>query len=491
MKEEEKKESNKWVILFTVLVMTFMVTLDGSIVNVAMPVMGQELNVGMGGIEWVASIYLVITCATILIFGRLGDMIGKVRIFQTGVMLFTIGSLFCSISHSLPLLIGARVVQGLGAAAALAANQGIITETFPSHQRGKALGFVSTFVALGSMAGPTIGGFILTLLPWEYIFLINVPVGVLAFLVGLRVLPNRKPAAPGKLDGKGGLLLFISIVMIFGSITLMQDEINLPILAALIIGILLVFLFIREEGRTEEPLIPLEVFKNKLFSLNMFTLLLVFTALGAYNIILPFYLQDALKFSPGVAGMFLTVIPFITAFIGPLSGSLSDRIGCEKPTMIGLLFYTLGLAMFLGTGLNTAPLQLVLCLVVIAVGSGLFQSPNNSLIMGSVPRSELGFVGSFTGLMRNMGISIGLTAGTTLLYNRMSAKVGYHVTSYVTGRDDVFIYGMHWVYAVMSIIMFIGAMMSVIRFLHSRGQTKGTPDQTKQFSGKETRCTES
>lgn len=491
MIEKEKKESNKWVILFTVLVMTFMVTLDGSIVNVAMPVMAQELNVGMGGIEWVASIYLVISCATILIFGRLGDMIGKVRIFQTGVVLFTVGSLFCSISHTLPLLIGARLLQGLGAAAALAANQGIITETFPANQRGKALGFVSTFVALGSMAGPTIGGFILTLLPWEYIFLINVPVGLLSFLVGLRVLPNRKPAAPGKLDSKGGALLFVSIVMIFSAITLMQDTINLPIIAALAVGILLVLLFIREESRAEAPLVPLAVFKNKLFSLNMFTLLLVFTALGAYNIILPFYFQDALKFSPGQAGMFLTVVPFITAFVGPISGSLSDRIGCEKPTMIGLLFYTIGLAMFLGAGLNTSSVQLIVSLAVIAIGSGLFQSPNNSLIMGSVPRSELGFVGSFTGLMRNMGISIGLTAGTTLLYNRMSAKVGYHVTSYVAGRDDVFIYGMHWVYGVMTVIMLIGAMMAVIRFLHSRRNKNGEVRETKHFDGNKASCPES
>lgn len=469
---QKKKETNKWIILFTILIMTFMVTLDGSIVNVAMPMMARDLSVGMGGIEWVASIYLVVTCATILIFGRLGDMIGKVRIFQTGVVLFTIGSLLCSVSHALTPLVASRVIQGLGASAALAANQGIITETFAPQERGKALGFVSTFVALGSMAGPTIGGLILALLPWEYIFLLNVPVGILSFLAGLRILPNRKPAAPGKLDAKGGLLLFISIIMIFSAITLMQDMINIPILLAILAGVILLFLFIKEERRTQEPLIHLDVFKNKMFSLNMFTLLLVFTALGACNIILPFYLQDALKLSPGQAGMLLTVIPFITAFVGPLSGALSDHVGCERPTMAGLLLYTAGLALFVTTKLNTSILMLVVFLAVIAFGSGLFQAPNNSLIMGSVSRNELGFVGSFTGLMRNMGLSIGVTAGTTLLYNRMSAKYGQPVTGYVPGRDDVFIYGMHWVYAIMACIMFIGALMSVVRFLHSRRTPK-------------------
>lgn len=472
MKTQEKKQANKWIILFTVLVMTFMVTLDGSIVNVAMPVMAKELHVGMGGIEWVASIYLVISCATILIFGRLGDMIGKVRIFQTGVVLFTLGSLFCSISHSLSLLIAARLIQGLGAAAALAANQGIITETFPSKERGKALGFVSTFVALGSMAGPTIGGGVLTLLPWQYIFLINVPVGIISFVAGLRILPNRKPAAPGKLDAKGGVLLFLSIMLIFSSITLMQNAVTLPVVLALIAGIVLVALFIWVESRAKAPLIQLSVFKNKMFSLNMFTLLLVFVALGACNILQPFYLQDAMKFSPGQAGLLLTVIPLITAFIGPLSGTLSDHIGCEKPTMIGLIFYTLGLALFVSSNTQTSVFTLIMFLIILAIGSGLFQAPNNSLIMGSVSRERLGFVGSFTGLMRSMGMTIGLTAGTTLLYNRMSAKVGHHVTSYVKGRDDVFIYGMHWVYGIMACIMFIGVLMSIIRYLHSRKLNK-------------------
>lgn len=472
MKTKEKKQANKWVILFTILVMTLMVTLDGSIVNVAMPVMAKELHVGMSGIEWVASIYLVISCATILIFGRLGDMIGKVRIFQTGVVLFTIGSLFCSISPSLSTLIAARLLQGLGASAALAANQGIITETFPSSERGKALGFVSTFVALGSMAGPTIGGFILTLLPWQYIFIINVPVGFISLLVGLRILPNRKPAAPGKLDTKGSLLLFVSIILIFGSITLMQDQINLPVILALFIGIILALLFIWEESRSKIPLIPLNIFKNKMFSLNMFTLLIVFIALGACNILLPFYLQDALKFSPGQAGLLLTVIPLITAFIGPISGTLSDHIGCERPTMIGLAFYTLGLSLFLSAGTGTHIILLILFLIILAIGSGLFQAPNNSLIMGSVTREKLGFVGSFTGLMRNMGMSVGLTAGTTLLYNRMSAKAGYHVTSYVKGHDDIFIYGMHWVYGIMACLMFVGVLLSVVRYLHSRKLSK-------------------
>lgn len=462
----------KWSILFTVLIMTFMVTLDGSIVNVALPVMSGELNASMGDIEWVASIYLVVTCATILIFGRLGDMIGKVRIFQIGVILFTIGSLLCSISGTLPLLIGARVVQGLGSAAALANNQGIITESFPPDERGKALGFVSTFVALGSMTGPTLGGMILTVLPWTYIFLINIPVGVLSFLIGLRTLPNKKPAKPGRLDAKGSVLLLLSILLLFGSFTLLQNGVSLPIIIGIIAGAVFLALFIMIEKRMDDPLVPIGIFKNKMFSLNLFTMLTAFIAIGANNIIMPFYLQDARQFSPGMAGLLMTVIPLITAVMGPISGTMSDHIGSELPTMIGLIFTTVGLALMTMLGIDTTIAVIILFLAVIAVGSALFQSPNNSLVMGSVSRDELGLVGSLAGLVRNMGMSVGITAGTSLLYSRMSDMAGYRVTNYIPGQPDVFLYGLRSVYIMLAVVVFVGALLTIIRFVYARKQER-------------------
>ena len=146
---------NKWAILFTVLVMTFMVCLDSSIVTVALPVMQKELAAG-NGIQWVSSVYLLATCVGVLPFGRMGDRVGKVYVFQAGVVVFTLGSLLCGLAQTLPILVAARVVQGVGCAAAMANNMGIITEAFPAHERGRAMGVMSTFVALGMMAGPVL-----------------------------------------------------------------------------------------------------------------------------------------------------------------------------------------------------------------------------------------------------------------------------------------------------------------------------------------------
>ena len=190
-----EKIHNKWVILGTVLIMTVMGTLDSSICNVALPVIQEEMQVPMAGIEWVTSIYLIVTISMILICGKMGDIYGKVRVFQAGVVLFTLGSLLCSMSDTLGMLILSRVVQALGQSAALANNQGIITETFPGEQRGRALGMIASSVALGTMLGPTIGGAILSFLPWNFIFIINVPIGILSFLLGVFTLPRRKPAS--------------------------------------------------------------------------------------------------------------------------------------------------------------------------------------------------------------------------------------------------------------------------------------------------------
>lgn len=169
------------VILFNIALMTFMATLDGSIVNVALPTMAKKLSISTEAVSWVVSIYLLVIAGTILIFGRLGDIIGKTKIFNFGIIIFTMGSLICGIAGSFPFLLFARVVQAIGAAGTMSANQGIITQVFPPQERGRALGINGTFVALGSLAGPPIGGFIVGSLDWNYIFLINVPIGIIVY----------------------------------------------------------------------------------------------------------------------------------------------------------------------------------------------------------------------------------------------------------------------------------------------------------------------
>ena len=383
------KKPNKWAILFTVLIMTFMATLDSSIVNVALPVMQKALEAGLGQIQWVSSVYLLTMCAFLLVFGRLGDLHGKVRFFEFGVVIFTIGSLMCGLSTTLPALVVSRAVQGIGGASAMANNMGIITEAFPARERGRALGLLASFVALGMMCGPVLGGFIVAVMPWEYIFLINVPVGVLSLVLGRFTLPRTGSTVEGgTMDVFGAVLLVPGMLLTFLSVTMLQSNPGLLVAGSFAVGVILLVLFVRHERAVEQPLVAFGIFCDKHFVVNLICLFISFVAIGVYELMTPFYLQDARGFDPGLSGLIFCVIPLANALVGPISGAVSDRIGCEVPTCVGLASFSVGLYLIGTLGMDASIPWILFCLGLASCGTSIFQSPNNSLIMGSVPIAD-------------------------------------------------------------------------------------------------------
>ena len=461
---------NRWAILFIVVMLTFMATLDGSIVNVALPVMAKDLNVTSATIQLVVTSYLIIISATILVFGRLGDMLGKTKVFKFGMALFTLGSLFCGITSSLTALVIARVIQAIGAAAAMANSQGIIAEVFPANERGRALGITGTFVALGSLVGPPLGGFIVDATSWEYIFLINVPIGIVTLFYGFKILPKGHVVAKGKLDGLGAVLFMFAIVPLFVAMGQGQEVgfTNPIILLSFLLAIISFIAFIMVEKRLENPLLQLQIFENKLFSLSIFCGFISFIAIFCSIIIQPFYLQDVLKLSPASAGLVLTTYPLILAVVAPISGHLSDKIGSEILTFIGLLLISLSLLLMSTLNEQSSIMSMVFYIAIMSIGSGLFQSPNNSLVMSTVPKNKLGIAGSINALIRNLGMVCGIALSTTLLYNRISYKIGYHVNNYVVGRDDAFIYGMKIVYITAAAICMVGVILTFLRLYRNK-----------------------
>ena len=462
------QERRRTLILVNVLIMTLMVCVDMSIVGVALPVMAHELGVGMGDVQWVNTAYLLVSCAGILIGGRLGDIYGKVRVFMVGVALFTLGSLMCGVVPSLALCIAGRTMQGLGAACAFSNNQGIITETFPDNERGHALGWIATAASIGSLIGPTLGGFILTVSSWGAIFLVNVPFGVVLFTMGLRILPNRRPAHPGKLDKPGSALLFCSLMLVVSAVTELQQSSGALVWAQLAAGLALLGGFVVVERRSSDPVFPLSILRNRTLLLNMFTMFALFFVIGGQSMVLPFYFQDARGMAAGVAGLYMTVIPIMTGVVGPVAGAMSDRIGCYWPTCLGLLLASVGevgVAVWSG---DTSLAQVVATLVVYGLGSGMFNAPNNSLIMGSARREDLGVVGGFAAFARTFGQTAGLTAATSVLYGAMSAEVGYPVTDYVEGRPEVFLGAMTFVFLTLAAVVFLGFVCTVVRFVRVR-----------------------
>lgn len=468
---KKSNERNKWLILFIVVMSTFMSALDGSIINVALPRMARDLGVTTSSIQAVATSYLIVIVGTVLLFGRLGDIFGKSKVFNAGIGLFTAGSLLCGLSGSFGLLIASRVIQAVGASAMMANNQGIITELFPTQDRGKALGFTGTAVALGSLIGPGLGGLIVGAARWEFIFLINIPVGLAVLYYGLRLLPEGHRNPSGQLDVPGAVLFMLSIVPLFIGLNegLHMGFASPIILSGFAVSVIAFIAFIAVENRRDHPLVDLVIFRNGLFSLSILCAFITFIAIFCNNIMLPFYLQDVLGYAPQHAGLIMMAYPVILMVVAPVSGHMSDKMGSEVLTLVGLLMISAGLAMMASLGGVAKPLSILLYIAVMSVGMGLFQSPNNSLIMSTVPKTKLGIAGSISALVRNMGMVSGIALATTLLYSMMSLQVGYPVTDYLPGRSDAFLYGMRAVYLTAAAISLTGAALTFIRLIGRRG----------------------
>jgi len=463
--DKRNEYKNRWIILAVLVLLPFMGTLDSTIVTVVLPVMVNIFTVNMSSIQLIIICYLITIVSTILFFGRLGDIKGKSMVFNLGLFVFTIGSLFCGLSQSFAALVFFRIIQAIGASAAMANNQGIITQVFPVSERGKALGISGTFLALGTMIGPPLGGFIISYLNWHYIFFINIPVGVAATIVGIKMLPNRLSEKKEDIDFVGAVIFGVSVIFFFYS--LITGEIigydNELIIAGFIIGIILFTSFIVLEKRLKYPLIDLSLFKSSLFSVGILCTFICYMSFNSYNIIQPFYLENVLKMTPNYTGIIMMISPVIITVIAPFSGHLSDKIGSEPLTFIGLIFMGIGMSLMATLNENSTIRELIIYIVLIAIGNALFLSPNNSLVMSSVPSDKLGIAGSINAFVRNLGQSLGVAMATLLLYFFMSIKMGSKVLGYVEGRDDVFIFGMKHVYIGAALICFIGVIITAIR----------------------------
>jgi len=472
--EDAGIQKKRWIILIVLNLFTFMSTLDGSIVNIALPVLSKKLNLPMAQIEWVTTGYLMAICAAILFFGKLGDIAGKIRIFKIGTIIFIVGSLLCGLSTSLPILIVSRIVQAMGASMTMANSQGIVTDIFPVTERGKALGFIGTFVSLGSIAGPSLGGIIVSTLGWEYIFWVNLPIGLIAIVLGWKVLPKDLMKVKAKIDIPGSMLFAIFIVALFTGLLLGQQlgYGDNRIITALIVAGAAFITFLWVEIRRPQPLLQLSLFKNSLFSLSILCGFLVFSANFCFNIIAPFYAQNMLNLSPFDAGFLLMLFPISMVIVAPISGSLSDKIGSEFLTFAGLAVMVAAQFGLAQLHAGSTVLLVGLWISMLGIGSGLFQSPNNSLIMSKVPRTQLGSAGSVNSLVRNVGMVVGITIATTILFHVMSNKAGHRVTGLIPDRPELFLAGMHVVFVTSATICLVAALLTGWRLLGARKTRK-------------------
>lgn len=414
--DHEPNPRRRTLILINACVITFMSTLDGSIVNIALPTLAGAFRVGISSVQWVTTSYLLVISALLLIWGRLSDIYGRKRFFGAGLAVFTIGSLLCGLSNSLAALVASRVLQATGASMAMALVQGIVTSAYPPNERGKALGFVGAVVSIGSLVGPGLGGLLVQTAGWRSIFYINVPVGALGVILTIVNMPESRSAGPrARFDAPGAALFSLAIAAFFGGLLVLQEGVLAPAAAlGLVAAALALFVgFLRAERRPE-PLVDGSLLRSRVFTIGVTVSCLSYMAMFAYTFFMPFFLQDAKGLSALQAGALMSLYPVVTAVLAPLSGALSDRITYRPLTIGGLFVNALGLALLAIMGPASSFVALGAIIVLLGVGGAAFTSPNNSSVMGSAPRERLGVAGSLNSFFRNLGMVAGTTAAVSL-----------------------------------------------------------------------------
>jgi len=416
-----EQNTYKWKALVTVAMGTMMATIDASITNIAFPILTETFHTELTTVMWVTVAYILVSTSSMLVLGKIGDLVGRKRIYSLGMGIFTVGLVACSLSQSIGGLIIYRILQAVGAAMCISCGTAIVTEAFPLRELGRSLGLLGISVSLGFIIGPVVGGFLLHLLDWRSIFYVRAPLSFMVLVLALTLLrKDEKKAETVRLDLLGTLTSSLGIFSLVFGISQIRKLGTKPFIVLLFIGLSILFLgiFVLIERRVRDPIVDLSLFKNRLFSRASLGLFLIFTSAPPYILIMPFYLLHGLGWSASQAGLLLAVHSMTTIIFGPISGWLSDRFGPSWFAIIGASATTAAYFFMRTFDLHTPVSGIVPVLILLGVGIGTFQPPNNSTIMGATPRDRLGTASALIATLRQVGISLGMALAGTLFATR-------------------------------------------------------------------------
>jgi DHA2 family multidrug resistance protein-like MFS transporter len=384
-----------------------MAVLDGSIANTALPTIARELHTTAAQSIWVVNGFQLAVTMTILIYASVGDSRGVSFVYRLGIVVFTVGSLACALSRNLPLLVASRVLQGVGAAALMAVGPALYRQIFPPQELGKALGISAVIVATSAAAGPTIGGTLLAIAPWPWLFAVNVPLGLFDALYSVRMLPDEK--GTGKpLDVPSMLVSALGFgSLIYGIDGFARHEFWPFIVLELSLGVTCALIFVRRQQRLATPMLAVDLFAKPVFALASVTSTLTYTAQGLAFVSLPFLFQAALGRTPLQSGLLLTAWPLSVALAAPVAGRLSDRFPAGILSTIGLSVMMIGLGLFAALPDHPRSVEIVAFGVICGAGFGFFQAPNNRELIGSAPRSKIGSAAGVLASVRLTGQTVG------------------------------------------------------------------------------------
>lgn len=404
------EDAPKWSAMGVACAGAFVTALSTSLVAVAAPTMARELGVTQADVGWVLSAYLLAISSLLAGAGRLADVAGRRRVYLTGFGIFAIGSLACGFAPTLPVLVGARVVQGLGSAAVMATAPAIITRSFPARLRARGLGLALAATYTGLTLGPTLGGILTTAVGWHSVFHV---VGIAALVVigiAIVMLPKDEEgaSAAASMDFVGTALFGVALATLL--VALRRGPSAGPLLVASVAAFAL---FVRHGAKHPAPVLPLSLLRTPAFALGVVNAMMLYVVAFVLAWLLPFHLQHARGMDARHAGLLMTAQPAMMAITAPVSGAIADRFGHKMPSVVGMLAIAGGIYL-VGRNASGSDTEIVTSLVVVGLGAGLFVAPNNATIMGAAPKERQGTAAAMAATARNVGMTGGVALAVFL-----------------------------------------------------------------------------
>jgi EmrB/QacA subfamily drug resistance transporter len=458
----------KRAVLLAVAIGTFMSALDASVVNMVLPNIGAYFHTSLSTIEWTIMSYLLVISSLLLAYGRLGDMYGHKKIYITGFIIFMFGSLLCGLASSVMLLIVSRGIQAIGAGMLMAMGPAIVTDTVSPADRGKGLSITAISVAVALTTGPVLGGFLTAAFGWQSVFFINIPIGFIGVFLAQKTIPRNQERVMQPFDFLGAVIVFITLICILLPLSLMEKYGwgNPVLLTLLFTGFLFMIGFMFWEKRSQYPMFDITLFQNRLFTMSNISALLNFMAQYTIILLIPFYLQGIRNLSPEHAGLLYLPMPFTMMIVAPISGTLSDRMDSRYISSAGMALMTAGMWLLSSLKADSPYLFMITGLTIVGLGIGLFQTPNNSAIMGAVPNSKRGVASGMLATMRNIGMVLGVAISGALFTSSHDWLKNVGKSKGLSGaglEETAFMGALHITYLVGAVFAFLGVVTSLIK----------------------------
>lgn len=460
------RKINSGLILLGLSLATLMTSIDTNIVSIGLPTITKSLNTNFSSAQWIILSYLLSITVLIVGVGRIGDMFGKRNLYLTGIAIFTFASLVCGFSSSVYMLITARILQGVGGAILMAMSFALVGDLFSKEKISQAMGFLTSMLTLGIALGPSLGGVLISMFGWHIIFLVNIPIGIGAFVIAFQFPKMKVTHAKQGFDWLGVMVLAVALICYNLGITFSEAQgASVTVVSLLTFAAISTVVLLLVEKKVSSPLIDLTIFQNKVISGSLAISMIVYAMIMTISIVLPFFLTDAQRLSTVEVGLLIAVGPLATTILGPIAGKAASRFGNQAVMIAGMIGFGIGCCLMTTLTKNSSPFDFALRIAISNGSFAFFQTPNNAAVITSAQPEQRGVISGLLNLARTLGQTTGASLmGAIYAYFTMAAQKAHSgevhgSTSSIT--PAAIISGVHGTFLVVTVVVLIAIIIGI------------------------------